>query len=240
MTAAQRLLVVGASSGIGRATVAFAAERGWKVAAAARRVHLLDELAEETGATPVVADVTDETACRVLVEEAVTGLGGLDALVYAAGVVPLRPLTEADADLWRVTLDTNLIGATQVTAAALPHLEKVNGKVVFLSSDSVGEPFPGLVPYAASKAALEETARGWRAEHPAVSFTVAVVGPTLTSMADAWDPEDAAAAFARWKAEGYLNEQPDAQPASGVAEAVVGVLDADEPPASLRIVAAQP
>ncbi len=236
----RRLLVVGASSGIGRATVEVATDAGWKVAAVARRKALLDELAEETGATPVVADVTNESACRVLVEEAVAELGGLDAVVYAAGVVPLRPLAAADADLWRATLDTNLVGAAQVTAAALPHLEKVNGKVVFLSSDSVGEPFPGLVPYAASKAALEETARGWRAEHPAVSFTVAVVGPTLTGMADAWDPEEATAAFARWKAEGYLNEQPAAQPASGVAEAVVGVLDADEPPASLRIVAAQP
>lgn len=235
-----RLLVVGASSGIGRATVEAATGTGWTVAAAARREHLLDELHRDTGAVPITADVTDGAACYALVERAVDALGGLDALVYAAGVVPLRALAEADADLWRSTLDTNLVGAALVTAAALTHLTEVNGRVVFLSSDSVGEPFPGLVPYAASKAALEETARGWRAEHPAVSFTVAVVGPTLTGMADGWDRDDAANAFTRWNVEGYLNGQPDAQPVSKVAEAVVGVLDAEEPPASLRIVAAQP
>lgn len=231
----RRLLVVGASSGIGRATVEIAAERGWRVAAAARRAHLLDGLADETGAVPITADVTEEAQCRDLVGQAVEVLGGLDALVYAAGTVPLQPLADAGPELWRRVLDTNLVGAALVTRACLPHLI-AGGRVVYLSSDSVGRPFPGLVPYAASKAGLEEMVRGWRAEHPDVGFTVAVVGPTLTGMADGWDPDAAAGAFARWKADGYLAEQPDPLPASAVAETVLGALALDPPAETIRVV----
>lgn len=234
MTAAQRLLVVGASSGIGRATVEAAARAGWQVAAAARRETLLDELAEETGATPVVADVTNEGACPTLVEKAVEALGGLDALVYGAGVVPLRDLDQADTTTWLDALTTNVVGASLVTAAALGHLEP-DGQVVYLSSASVDHPFPGLVPYAASKAALEALGRGWSIEHPDVRFTVVKVGPTLTGMADGWDPDDAARHFERWYAEGYLDQQAPAQEASVVADAIAALLDDPEPPGTVSV-----
>lgn len=94
-TEPRRLLVVGASSGIGRALAQAATAEGWKVAAAARREALLDELADETGSVAIRADVTDETQCHGLVERAVEALGGLDALVYTAGTVPLQPPPEA-------------------------------------------------------------------------------------------------------------------------------------------------
>ncbi len=234
----RRLLVVGASSGIGRATVEAATDAGWQVAAAARRKALLDELAEETGATPVVADVTDETACRVLVEKAVEALGGLDALVYGAGVVPLRDLDQADTATWLDALTTNVVGAALVTAAALGHLE-LEGRVVYLSSDSVDRPLPGLVSYAASKAALEALGRGWSIEHPDVRCTVVKVGPTLTGMADGWDPDDAARHFERWYVEGYIDQQAPAQEAPVVAKAIVTLLGDPDPPATVSVVDGQ-
>lgn len=227
----RRLLVVGASSGIGRCVAAGAAGAGWRVAAVARRADRLERLAAtHAGVTAVPADVRHPDACRWLVEAAVVALDGIDAMVYAAGIVPLKPLTAVDAPTWQAVLETNLVGASLVTAAAVPHLEHEGGRAVYFSSDSVGRPLPGLVPYAASKAGLEELVRGWRAEHPAVGFTTVVVGPTLTGMADGWDPEIAAEAFERWQREGYAQGRPSPQPPERVAQAVLEALTATEAP----------
>ncbi|HLG01937.1 MAG TPA: SDR family oxidoreductase [Acidimicrobiia bacterium] len=237
MTARRRLLVVGASSGIGRAVAAAAADDGWRVAAAARRADRLEELAaSRKRITAVPADVRNAHACRWLVEAAVVALDGLDAIVYAAGVVPLRPLTAVDAPTWKSVLDTNLVGASLVTAAAIPHLSERGGHAIYLSSDSVGRPLPGLVPYAASKAGLEETVRGWRAEHPEVKFTTLVVGPTVTGMADGWDQAEMQSAFDRWARDGYAQGRPDPQSPEVVAKSVVELLDDPDPPATARAV----
>lgn len=240
MSSGRRLLVVGASSGIGRAVAVAAADNEWKVAAAARRADQLEHLAAGSSRiTAIPADVTNAHACEWLVEAAVVALNGLDALVYAAGVVPLRMLTAVDAPLWRSVLDTNLVGASLVTARALPHLEESGGRAVFLSSDSVGRPLPGLVPYAASKAGLEELVRGWRAEHPSLHFTTVVVGPTLTGMASSWDPDEMAATFERWAREGYAQGRPEPQEPEVVAKGIVELLEAPEPPPVSRIVAGE-
>lgn len=232
-----RVLVVGASSGIGRAVAQCCAQAGFRVAAAARRADLLEELAAKSGKiTAVPADVTSADGCRWLVDAAVVGLGGLDAVVYAAGVAPLRPLVATDAPLWKQVLDTNLVGASLVTAAAIPHLEETKGRVIFLSSDSVGHPRPGLVPYSASKAGLEETVRGWRAEHPGVTFINLVVGPTVTGMADGWDHDELAAAFSKWADEGFVTGDATPQTPDRVASAVVGLLQSDHPEENVRVV----
>jgi NAD(P)-dependent dehydrogenase (short-subunit alcohol dehydrogenase family) len=90
---------------------------------------------------------------------------------------PLSPLVDAHANLWLDVLSTNLVGASLVCCSVLGHLREGGGRAVLLGSSSVGRPFPGLVPYAASKAALEELIRGWRAGNPDVLFT-SLVGPT--------------------------------------------------------------
>jgi NADP-dependent 3-hydroxy acid dehydrogenase YdfG len=195
-----RLLVVGASSGIGRAVAVLAAGDGIDVVAAARRADRLDELPVQT----VVCDARDAGDCETVVASAVSRLGGLDAVVYAAGVSPLVAVAEADAAVWHEVLETNVIGAALVVRAALPHLIAASGRAVFLSSDSVPRPYPGLVAYAASKAALNTLVMGWRVECPEVTFTRVAVGPTVTGFADSWSPERAAGYFARWEAEAYL------------------------------------
>jgi len=76
-------------------------------------------------------------------------------LIYATGVSPLQRLRHATREQWMAVIETNLVGLHEVVQAALPHLSD-GAAVGVLSSDSVGTPRPGLVPYAASKAALEE------------------------------------------------------------------------------------
>ena len=206
MLTGKRLLVVGASSGIGREVGIQAAAAGARVAFAARRADRVQEAAAAagSGAIGLVCDVTDEAACERVVSEAASAFGGLDAFVYAAGVSPLARLAESGADAWQQVVRTNLVGPGLVCAAALPHLRATGGRAVFLSSSSVGRPYPGLSMYAASKAGLEEQIRGWRAENPDLCFSCVVVGPTIgTEFADAWHPQLAGEIIQFWNEHGY-------------------------------------
>jgi NAD(P)-dependent dehydrogenase (short-subunit alcohol dehydrogenase family) len=220
------VLVVGGSSGIGRAVAVALGRRGDAVAVAARRADLLAGVVAEAGPTchGLRADAADPEAARELVERAADRLDGLDAVVYAAGRSTLRPLSAGDAGDWHRTLATNVVGPAVVLSAAGPHLAEGTGPTaVLLSSHSVGRPWPGLVPYAASKAALDQLALGLRAEEPWLRVVRVVVGPTATPFADGWDPDEAGARFEAWAAGGYLVHQ--VQTSEVVAARVVNALD---------------
>ncbi len=213
---AMRTVVVGASSGLGRCIGIGLARRGARVALLARRLYRLEEAAEEAGggAMALRCDVTDESSCRGAIEEAARRLGGIDALVYSTGMGPLARLSETDATVWRQVLDTNVVGASLVTSAALPHLTKSGGVAAYLSSVSASQtaPWPGLGAYVVSKAALERLVDAWRAEHPSVGFTRVVVGdcaggegPSMTEFPSDWDPELAAEMGTIWATRNYLS-----------------------------------
>ncbi|MHB1784608.1 MAG: SDR family oxidoreductase [Acidimicrobiales bacterium] len=222
---ALRLLVVGASSGIGRRLAVAAAAAGASVALAARRKELLRAAVVEAGpaAMAIFCDVRRPADCQRVVDEAVAALGGLDAVVYAAGVSPLARVIDAGPEVWQAVVETNLVGPALVAAAAIPHLLASRGRLVLLGSSSVGRPFPGLVPYAATKAAVHELARGLRSEHPDLRVTTVVVGPTATDFASGWDPALMAILFERWAAEGYL-AGPAALPVQDMARQILYVL----------------
>ncbi len=232
-TAVRRLLVVGASSGIGRALVLEAAGSGAQVAAVARRLPLLADVVAEAGggARAFAADVTDPAAVRRSVGAAASWLGGLDAVIYAAGVAPLADLAVTTPEQWETVLSTNVVGAALVASAALPHLRRPatarRGSLAVLSSHSVGDPWPGLGAYAASKAALVELARALRVEEPEVRVVVVTVGDTATGFADRWDPVAATGALERWLADGHLSHEV-LQPVE-VARAILEALGAPGP-----------
>jgi NAD(P)-dependent dehydrogenase (short-subunit alcohol dehydrogenase family) len=197
----RRILVIGGSSGVGREVGVAASRAGARVAFAARRRDLLDKAVAEAGpgAIAVECDVT-APGCADAVNEAAGGLGGIDAFVYATGMSPLVMLEQASADAWREVLDVNLIGASQVTAAALPHLRKCGGRAVFVSSYSVRQSLPGLALYRVSKVALDALIECWRMEHPDVEFTRAIVGNTGgTGFASGWSGPALAQAIGVWQ-----------------------------------------
>lgn len=211
-----RTVVVGASSGLGRCIGIGLAQRGGKVALMARRRERLDDAAKEAGPGTLVieCDVTDEASCQAAVSKAAAGLGGIDALVYAPGIGPLAKLVDTDAATWRRVFDTNVTGASLVTAAAIPHLTESAGAAVYLSSVSASgtPPWPGLGAYAVSKAALEKLVDAWRAEHPDVGFTRLVVGDcaggdgdAMTQFANDWDPDVVGEVYPIWAARQYLS-----------------------------------
>ena len=210
-----RTVVIGASSGLGRCIGVGLAQRGARVALLARRLTRLENAAKEAGpqAVALECDVTDEASVTSAIDAAATALGGIDNLIYTPAIGPVVRLVDTDADVWRRIFDTNVIGASLATTAAIPYLTVSAGKAVYLSSDAgtFGPPWPGLGAYGVSKAALERLVEAWRAEHPDIGFTCLVVGECgggtgegLTGMNADWDMELAAKAVPLWKSGGCL------------------------------------
>jgi NAD(P)-dependent dehydrogenase (short-subunit alcohol dehydrogenase family) len=210
-----RTVVVGASSGLGRCLAVGLGQRGATVALMARRKDRLADAAAEAGpgAVAIACDVTDEASARSAIDQAADALGGIDALVYATGIGPLARLADTDVATWRTLLDTNVIGASLVTAAALPHLTASKGVAAYLSSTSASltPAFPGLGAYAVSKAALNKLVEAWRGEHPGVGFTLVTVGDcaggpgdSMTGFADNWDMELVIEMHSIWTARQYV------------------------------------
>ena len=210
-----RTVVVGASSGLGRCIGVGLAQRGDHVALLARRRERIEAAAQDAGpsAIAIECDVTDEASCRSAINDAANALGGIDNLVYASAICPLVRLVDSDAETWRQVFDTNVIGASLATAAAVPHLTASAGKAVYLSSDSgtFGPPWPGLGAYGVSKAALERLVEVWRAEHPNIGFTNLIVGECAggegdgqTGMHIGWNPELAVQAHPLWVSRGCM------------------------------------
>jgi NAD(P)-dependent dehydrogenase (short-subunit alcohol dehydrogenase family) len=175
----RRLLVVGGSSGIGRAIALCAAAQGARVAVVGRRAELLEEVAAKAGGgVPITADVADPDDCARIAREAADGLGGpIDAVVHAAGVSPLMRITDTPARVWHSLMATNVIGPVLVTSALIDALAP-GGVVAFLSSRSVGRPYHGVGAYSASKAALDQALLSLRLENPAYRFSRIEVGDT--------------------------------------------------------------
>lgn len=153
-------------------------------------------------------------ACVDAITSAADHLGGIDALVFSAGIGPLQAIEEVSVETWRNVLNTNVIGAATVTRAALPHLEASAGVALYLSSvsASAGEPWPGLGAYTVSKVALERLVDMLRAEHPRVRFTKVVVGdcgggegPSQSEFPNDWDPTYAGQVMQVWSQKGLLN-----------------------------------
>lgn len=210
-----KIVVVGASSGLGRCLASGLARRGAAVGLLARRRDLLEAAAREAGpdAFAVPCDVTDEAGAKGAVVEAAERLGGLDALVYATGIGPLARIEDLDAATWQRAFETNVIGASVVTAAALPYLAQSRGTAAYLTTVSASQtpPWPGLAAYAVSKAALDKLIDAWRAEHPALGFTRVVVGEcaggegdSMTQFAAGWDPDLAAHFAPLWVQRNYM------------------------------------
>ena len=199
-----RMLVVGASSGIGQALAHAAHARGAHVAIAARRIDLLSELADQLDGAAYELDVSDPRAIESVVSAVATMLGGLDAVVFTSAVVPFALIEETDVETWLHAYAVNAVGASHVLRAALPHLAD-DSAIVVASSHDVGRPRAGVAAYHASKAALDEILRSWRAEHPGLAVIRVSVGPTAdTEILRGADRDLLADLYRAWAQEGQI------------------------------------
>jgi len=164
MTSDRTAVVTGASSGIGRATARRLAADGYAVLAVGRdEVTLADvtrEIATAGGhAEPCVADVMTTEAPAAIAAAATSLLGGIDALVNAAGVIASGSVAETTDEGWDAMLDLNVRAPFRLLRAAVPALTTRRGAVVNVSSVAGTRAFPGLVSYCVSKAAVDQLTR---------------------------------------------------------------------------------
>lgn len=181
--AGKRVLVTGASRGIGLAVVrAFCAEGASVTATARRTTAALDA----TGATFVPADLATADGPRRMVDVVLAADPQLDVLVNNAGGGTPSENTFDDAfdggdDDWAAIFALNLDAAVKTTRAALPALVRSGGAVVNISSDSSRRPGAGPLPYSAAKAALNAFTRGLAERMAASGVRVNAVSPSTTN-----------------------------------------------------------
>jgi NADP-dependent 3-hydroxy acid dehydrogenase YdfG len=204
----KRVVVAGASSGIGRATAKALAREGAEVVLVARREPELRALASELGAARVVAvDLTDRAATFA----ALGALPAIDVAIHAAGTnIPRRALAVLDPADWDMMVATNLTAAYNLTHALLPGMRAAGGGlIVYVSSAAVQRPDASGVAYQATKHGLVGLAHGAMQEEKANGIRTTVLFPGLTDtplvlkrptptppevVAKALQPEDVAAA----------------------------------------------
>ena len=181
-----RILVTGASQGIGRALALEAARRGARVLAAARSPELLAELAEEAAKAGhpiqiVVADVTSAEDRTKMADAAVSHFGGLDVLVNNAGIGATGHFADAGADRLRKIFEVNVFGLTETTRVLLPLLKQGSKPAILnISSIAARRGIPARSEYSASKFAIQGFSEALRAELAKDGVDVLLVNPGLT------------------------------------------------------------
>jgi len=178
-----RVLLTGASEGIGRALALQLAARGARLVLAARDVARLESIAAECRAAgaeahAVPTDITDPRACAALVAAADEALGGLDVLVNNAGsTMWARFDAVTDLGIFERLMRVNYLAAVWLTHAALPPLKASRGLVVAVASVAGLTGVPERSGYAASKHALVGFFESLRIELAADGVDVTLVAP---------------------------------------------------------------
>lgn len=189
-------LVTGGARRVGAAIVAALSDAGADVAvhahASGREARRLVARLRRAGRRAVVltGDLCDPTVARALPDGAVDLLGRLDVLVHNAAVFERTDPRSADAAAFDRAMDVNARAAWLLTSAAVPHLTKAAGRgrrgaqssgaVVHVACASAASPWPGYLPYSASKAALVALVKGFaKALAPRVRVNAVAPGPVL-------------------------------------------------------------
>ncbi|MDR7529041.1 MAG: SDR family oxidoreductase [Armatimonadota bacterium] len=175
------VLLAGGTRGIGRETARLLAREGARVAVVGRTAPDVEETAADVDrlggrGIGLTADITDAAQAHRAVEQAVTALGGLDALICAVGRGFRGVFADLDDATWREALDLNLLAPVRLVRAALPHLG-AGASVVLVGSASGRQPAYGQSPSNAAKAALSVLTRSLADELAPRGIRVNCVAP---------------------------------------------------------------
>ncbi len=188
--------ITGGGTGIGTAVAEKFAATGWRVAILGRRAPLLHEVAERTGALPIVADAADTTEAEAAVAATLEHFGRLDAIVANAGGHGFATLADTDDDDWAAAIRANLDSAFVFARAAIAALRQSRGSVVVVSSLAGLAAGPSTVGYTTAKHALIGLTRSIARDYGVHGVRANAVCPgwVRTPMADAEMDELAASA----------------------------------------------
>ncbi len=181
----RRVLITGASSGIGRATAREFVHRGAKVIAVARNAERLDSLASELGGppklAPLVADVTDPDAMDAMARRVLDDGGAPDIIVANAGIGMDARFVETDDDAYRRVLEVNVLGLVRsVRPFVAAMVERGSGRILLISSIVGKRGIPHYAAYSASKFAVHGLAEALRVELLGTGVTIGVICPAST------------------------------------------------------------
>ncbi len=181
-----RVLLTGASAGIGRAAALQLARQGARLVVTARREPQLVELVEEIcggggQAVYVAGDVADPQARQQMLAAVRDEWGGLDVLINNAGIGAIGPFVEADAERLRRVMDVNFFAPVELIRAALPLLAAGTRPIIVNVSSVLGHcAVPEKSEYCASKFALHGFSDALRAELAPRGIDVLLVSPSTT------------------------------------------------------------
>jgi short-subunit dehydrogenase len=181
-----RILITGASQGIGRALAVEAARQGARVLAAARKEPLLRQLADEVRSAggvieTVTADVTSTEDREKMVRAAREHFGGLDVLINNAGIGATGHFADVGPERLRQIMEVNFFGLTETTRACLPLLKQGTTPAILNISSIAGKRgIPARSEYSASKFAVQGFSEALRAELAKDGVDVLVLNPGLT------------------------------------------------------------
>ena len=179
MNQRKKVIVTGASSGIGRASAIRFAADGWDVCVSARRKEPLRELLAgfpKGNHLVSVGDYSDPAVAAAMGEQLQTRWGRLDALVNCAGVFQPAPAVNSPLDQWRRPLDTMVDGAVRMTRVAVP-LMTSGGRVIHVTSIHGERAEANASAYAMAKAAINSFCRGLALELAGDGILVNAIAP---------------------------------------------------------------
>lgn len=215
---------MGASSGIGEATVRKLAGRGAKLVIAARREDHLRRIKESLPDADIVfraADVSRFEQVQAVVDLAMEAYGRVDVLYNNAGIMPTANLSERRREEWRQMLDINIMGVLNGIAAALPIMrEQTSGHIIATDSVAGHVVYPGSAVYCGTKYAVRAIMEGLRQEERVnnIKSTIISPGAVLTELYKTINDKEESEAIYRMQKEIGLT-------AEDIAEAVAFVID---------------
>lgn len=218
------IIIMGASSGIGEATVRKIAEKGGKQVIAARREDKLKAIADSLPDAEIrymAADVSEYEDVEKVVKLAVDTYGRVDVIFNNAGIMPTGNLIEAHREEWKKMLDINIMGVLNGISAVLPIMQKQqSGHIIATDSVAGHVVYPGSAVYCGTKFAVRAIMEGLRQEERVNNIKSTIVSPGSVNTDLYKTISDKTEQEALFKLQGEIGMNP-----GDIAEAVVYVIE---------------